>query len=251
MKPPAARRLLAGIAVLGAAMVSCRAAPPADELAQAKKRMIDVHLKGEGITDPRVLAAMEKVRREAFCIPEFRLQAYDDRPLPIGQGQTISQPFIVAYMTQALSLKPGEKVLEIGTGSGYQAAVLAEMGAKVFSIEILESLSKRAEKALLAEGYDVHLRVGDGYAGWPEEAPFDAIIATAAPPEVPRALLDQLAPGGRFVVPVGEVRDSQELRLYQKDEKGTIFVKTLLPVRFVPMVRGEEEPEKRRAAGQK
>ncbi len=233
-------------------MVSCRAAPPADELAQAKKRMIDVHLKGEGITDPRVLAAMEKVRREAFCIPEFRLHAYDDRPLPIGQGQTISQPFIVAYMTQALSLKPGEKVLEIGTGSGYQAAVLAEIGVKVFSIEIIEPLAKRAEKALLAEGYeDVRLRVGDGYAGWPEEAPFGAIIVTAAPPEVPRKLLDQLSPGGRLIVPVGEIADAQELRLYQKDAKGAISVKTLLPVRFVPMVRGEEEPPApRRAAGQ-
>ena len=203
--------------------------------------MIEEDIQGRGIGDRRVLEAMARVHREAFCRPEERNLAYADSPLPIGYGQTISQPFIVAYMTQALELLPGQKVLEIGTGSGYQTAILAEMGVRVYSIEIVEPLARRAALALGQEGYrDVHLRTGDGYLGWPEESPFDAIMLTAAPERVPQALLDQLAPGGRLLAPVGPFSDAQDLSLYRKGTAGRLSVERLLPVRFVPMVHGKE-----------
>jgi protein-L-isoaspartate(D-aspartate) O-methyltransferase len=205
---------------------------------RARQRFVETRLRM--ITDERVKTAFSKVRREQYCIDANRERAYDDRPLPIGFGQTISQPSLVAYMTEALALKPGEKVLEIGTGSGFQAAMLAEMGARVFTIEIIDALAKRAASTLHAEGYgDVQIRAGDGYRGWPEEAPFDAIILTAAPEQVPQALLDQLRPNsGRLLVPEGpQGPGGQTLRLYRKALDGTITAEPLLAVRFVPMVR--------------
>jgi protein-L-isoaspartate(D-aspartate) O-methyltransferase len=178
---------------------------------------------------------MAKVPRHLFVPEHLRGRAYADEPLPIGEGQTISQPYIVAYMTEALGLKGGERVLEIGTGSGYQTAVLAECGGQVWTVEILESLSRQARSVLDGLGYTgVHYRVGDGWAGWPEEAPFDAIIVTAAAAEMPAALEDQLAVGGRMVVPVGT--DLQELVLVRRRKSG-LTRERLLAVRFVPLIR--------------
>ena len=195
--------------------------------------MVDTQIVAEGITDPTVIAAMRRVPRHRF-IPDYASKdAYGDFPLSIGHRQTISQPFIVAYMTQALELSPGEKVLEIGTGSGYQAAILAELGVQVFSIEIVEPLAQYARDNLSKLGYDhVRVRAGDGYQGWAEERPFDAIILTAAPDHIPSPLLEQLAVGGRLILPVGDY--SQNLVLIRRTEEG--YQRTeLLPVRFVPM----------------
>jgi protein-L-isoaspartate(D-aspartate) O-methyltransferase len=164
--------------------------------------------------------------------------AYENRPLPIGEGQTISQPYIVALMTDLLDPKPTDRVLEVGTGSGYQAAVLAELVGKVYTIEIVEPLAKRARQILEQLGYsNVETRIGDGYNGWPEAAPFDSIIVTAAPAEIPRALIDQLRPGGRMVIPVGGSRDVQDLLLVEKRADGTAVTKRTLTVRFVPLTR--------------
>jgi len=201
--------------------------------------MVDTQIVGGGITDPRVVAAMRRVPRHGF-IPDYASEdAYGDFPLPIGHNQTISQPYIVAYMTEALRLQPGEKVLEIGTGSGYQAAILAELGVHVFSIEIVKPLAQYAKDNLLKLGYDqVMVRAGDGYQGWPEESPFDAIIITAAPDHVPSPLLEQLAVGGRLIVPVGAY--TQNLVLIRRTEEG--YQRTeLLPVRFVPMTGQAEK----------
>ena len=200
--------------------------------------MVNTQIIGGGITDTRVIAAMRRVPRHEF-MPSYEAEdAYGDFPLPIGHDQTISQPFIVAYMTEALKLSPGEKVLEIGTGSGYQAAILAELGAQVFSIEIVKPLAQYAKDNLSKLGYhQVHVRAGDGYEGWPEESPFDAIIITAAPDHVPAPLLDQLAMGGRLMLPVGGY--SQNLVMIRRTKEG--YQRTeLLPVRFVPMT-GEAE----------
>lgn len=200
--------------------------------------MVNTQIIGGGITDTRVIAAMRRVPRHEF-MPSYEAEdAYGDFPLPIGHDQTISQPFIVAYMTEALKLSPGEKVLEIGTGSGYQAAILAELGAQVFSIEIVKPLAQYAKDNLSKLGYhQVHVRAGDGYEGWPEESPFDAIIITAAPDHVPAPLLDQLAMGGRLILPVGGY--SQNLVMIRRTKEG--YQRTeLLPVRFVPMT-GEAE----------
>jgi len=201
--------------------------------------MVDTQIVGEGITDPRVVAAMRRVPRHGFIPDSASEDAYGDFPLPIGYNQTISQPYIVAYMTEALRLQPGEKVLEIGTGSGYQAAILAELGVRVFSIEIVKPLAQYAKDNLLKLGYDqVMVRAGDGYQGWPEESPFDAIIITAAPDHVPSPLLEQLAVGGRLILPVGDY--SQNLVLIRRTEEG--YQKTeLLPVRFVPMTGQAEK----------
>jgi len=184
----------------------------------------------------RVLDAMRKVRREAF-VPEDAVEsAYVNAPLPIGCGQTISQPYIVALMTDLLDLKPDDRVLEIGTGSGYQAAILAELVGEVFSVEVIPDLARRAAKVLAAEGYGrIALRVGDGSLGWPEHAPFDAIIVTAAARDVPPALLEQLAPGGRMAIPVGEPRGDQDLRLLEKDAQGKVTSRWVLSVAFVPL----------------
>lgn len=194
--------------------------------------MIDQQLVPRGITDPLVLGAMRSVPRHLFVPEAFRDEAYQDHPVPIGHAQTISQPYIVAFMTQALELTGGERVLEVGTGSGYQAAVLAEIADEVYSIEILEPLAREAEQRLKELHYRVHLRVGDGYGGWPEAAPFDAIIVAAAPDHVPQPLIQQLAPGGRLVIPVGT--SSQELIRVRRTPAG-IARDAILPVRFVPM----------------
>jgi protein-L-isoaspartate(D-aspartate) O-methyltransferase len=202
--------------------------------------MVEQQLKARDIKDERVLAAMGKVPREAFVPPESRAASYEDGPLPIGYDQTISQPYIVAFMTEQLRLKPSDRVLEIGTGSGYQAAILAELGSEIFSVEIVEPLARAAEATLQRLGYtNVHVKIGDGYKGWPEAAPFDAIIVTCAPDKVPQPLIDQLKDGGRMVIPVGE-RFAQQLYLLEK-RNGELKESATLPVRFVPMLRKAEK----------
>ena len=185
-----------------------------------------------------VMAAMGKIPRHRFVPSTQEPFAYENRPLPIGEGQTISQPYIVALMTDLLDTKPTDRVLEVGTGSGYQAAVLAELVAKVHTIEIVEPLAKRAMRTLEQLGYgNIEARIGDGYNGWAAAAPFDSIIVTAAPPEIPKALIDQLKPGGRMVIPVGGSRDVQELLLVEKRSDGTAVTRRTLTVRFVPLTR--------------
>jgi len=207
----------------------------ADHLAEARREMVEQQIRARGIENPRVLAAMARVPRHELVPSILRSLAYADRPLPIGHGQTISQPFIVAFMTEALNPAPADRVLEIGTGSGYQAAVLAELVAKVYTIEIVSPLGERARADLARLGYgNVFVRVGDGYEGWPEHAPFDAIIVTCSPEHVPQPLVDQLRDGGRMIIPVGDPQGGQELYLLEK--RGTKVVKrAVLPVRFVPM----------------
>jgi protein-L-isoaspartate(D-aspartate) O-methyltransferase len=206
----------------------------------ARKRMVERQIEGRGVHDPRVLAAMRAVPRHAFVGERYRDLAYDDTPLPIEAEQTISQPYIVAVMTELAQITPGEKVLEVGTGSGYQAAVLATLGADVYSIEIVKELADSARDRLHALGYTVHVRHGDGYAGWQEAAPFDAILVTAAPPSVPAPLRAQLALGGKLVIPVGE--GYQELLVITRTAKG-YEEKNVLPVRFVPMTgKAQEKP---------
>lgn len=204
---------------------------PPDPYAEARFEMVERTVALRGITDPRVLAAMKITPRHEFVPPAIRHQAYDDRPLPIGFDLTISQPFIVATMTQAAKVKAGDRVLEIGTGSGYQAAVLAMMGAKVYTIEIHEQLAKRTKLVFERAGFrDVQLRIGDGYFGWPDAAPFDAILITCATPIIPQPLLAQLKPGGRIVAPVGDDFE-QELVVLTKSSSG-IVRESLMGVRF-------------------
>lgn len=189
---------------------------------------------------PAVRKAMEKVERHRLVPPSEASRAYRNHPLPIGSGQTISQPYIVALSTDLLTPKPGDVVLEVGTGSGYQAAVLAEIVSKVYTIEIIESLGKTAAKRLAELGYgNIEVKIGDGYAGWSEKAPFDGIVVTAAAPRVPQPLVDQLKPGGRMVIPVGGSSDIQYLKLLTKRADGGIDEKRVLPVRFVPLVPGK------------
>ena len=185
---------------------------------------------------PRTLEVMRAVRREAFVPPAAAAHAYENRPQVIGHGQTISQPFIVALMTDLLELKPDHVVLEVGTGSGYQAAVLAKLARQVFSVEVIGELAERARAALAAEGFsNVEVRIGDGAAGWPEHAPFDAIIVTAAAPDVPQTLIDQLRSPGRMAIPVGAPHAEQELMLIEKDTEGAVNNQRVLPVAFVPL----------------
>lgn len=200
-------------------------------------------LRSVGIRDERVLTAVAATPRRLF-VPSFLLEEADaDRPLPIGHGQTISQPYIVALMTEWLRLRGDERVLEIGTGSGYQAAILARLAREVFSVEIVPDLATRAGKALVDAGIEnVHIRVGDGSRGWPEEAPFDRIIVTAAPARIPDALVAQLAPGGRLVVPVGGDPEHQLLHLVAKGPNGELEAREILPVRFVPLVSTDPTP---------
>src|SRR6266481_6116558 len=204
------------------------------DFAAERQRMVQQQLMARGVHEERVLAAMAKVPREEFVPADSRAATYEDGPLPIGNGQTISQPYIVAFMTEQLRLSPTDRVLEIGTGSGYQAAILAELAREVYTIEIVAPLAQSAEAALQRLGYkNVHVKVGDGYKGWPENAPFDAIIVTCAPDRVPRPLTDQLKEGGRMIIPVGD-RFAQQLYLLEK-KNGQLKESAVLPVRFVPM----------------
>jgi protein-L-isoaspartate(D-aspartate) O-methyltransferase len=241
------RRLLGWTAVLPLAVgcgdvdvdVALTSQPAAANLDAARSRMVDEQLAGRDIRDPRVLGAMRRVPRHEFVPEALRPGAYADTPLPIGHNQTISQPYIVAYMTEALAVQPTHKVLEIGTGSGYQAAVLGELAQDVYTIEIVEPLAATARETLKRLGYtNVHVRTGNGYLGWPEQAPFDRVMVTAAPDHVPPALVEQLKIGGLMAIPVG-VGD-QELRILRRTEKGLETLRTL-PVRFVPMT-GKPKP---------
>ncbi len=202
--------------------------------------MVKEQLQARDVKDKKVLRVMSQTPRHRFVPEEYEQQAYSDQPLPIGEGQTISQPYIVGLMTQLLRLEGDEKVLEIGTGSGYQAAILAQLAKKVYTIEIKEKLARTARERLSREGYkNVTVKHGDGYKGWEEHAPFDRIILTAAPKEVPSALVDQLAKGGRMVLPVGEFY--QRLKVLTKKRDGTIEERSVAGVRFVPMIHGSEE----------
>ncbi len=197
--------------------------------------------------DPAVIRALRTVPREEFVPPRLRAQAYLDSPLPIGLGQTISQPYIVAVMSHLAGVKAGERVYELGTGSGYQAAVLGAMGVTVYSIEIVPELAERAAATLARLGYDkVHVRAGDGYLGWPEAAPFDAVMVTAAHPKIPQPLIDQLKVGGRLVMPVGDTYETQQLTVLTKQPDGTLKRRQVLPVRFVPITgkgaRRDDQP---------
>ncbi len=210
-----------------------KASRTADEYQGQRRRMVDEQIRPRGILNNSVLKAMEKVPRHKFVPDPLRDKAYADHPLPIGLNQTISQPAIVAYMTEMADISKGEKVLEIGTGSGYQAAILGELAKEVYTIEILPELAERAGKILKELGYkNVFVKAGNGYLGWPEHAPFDAIVVTAAPDEVPKALVEQLAVNGKMVIPVGTT--NQEMVLIQKTQKG-VTEKRTIPVRFVPM----------------
>jgi protein-L-isoaspartate(D-aspartate) O-methyltransferase len=236
--------LLAFVALLP--LVHCsgwsRSAPAAAQtestasFEQQRLDMVDKQIKARGVKDSRVLAAMLQVPRHQFVPGAVRAQSYADYPLPIGEGQTISQPYVVALMTELLKLDEHQKVLEIGTGSGYQAAVLSLLAGQVYSIEIVESLATQADKLLRQLGYRVNVRAGNGYEGWPEEAPFDRIVLTAAPPQMPQILVDQLKAGGRLVAPVGSPGGDQELVVLDKDKEGQVRSMSVIGVRFVPMV---------------
>jgi len=240
---PAARNLVKKRQLCLAALVSLvvfAGSPWASDvdlaMGERRERMVREQIQARGVKDPRVLEAMRRVPRHMFVPPSVASKAYQDSPLPIGHGQTISQPFIVAYMCEALGLEGHEKVLEIGTGSGYHAAVLSLLAREVYTIEILEPLADEARERLQVLGYDnVTVVCGDGYQGLAQQAPFDAIVVTAAPPEIPQELMRQLKTGGRMVVPVGE--GTQELLRITRTEQGA-RVERLLPVRFVPMVPG-------------
>ena len=217
------------------------------EFAVERERMVKEQVARRGVTDTRLLAALRKVPRDQFVPEAVRHLAHTDQPLPIGHEQTISQPFIVAFMTEKLQLKPTDRVLEIGTGSGYQAAILAELAREVYTIEIVAPLGKRAQTTLQRLGYkNIHVKIGDGYEGWPEEAPFDAVIVTCAPEHVPRPLIDQTREGGRVIIPVGAA-DSQLLYLLEK-KAGRLQQRAVLPVRFVPMT-GSAREQKAEEAG--
>ncbi len=207
-----------------------------DEMAAARSRMVTRDLQGRDIRNKAVLEAMAKVPRHLFVPRMLMNRAYADHPLPIGDGQTISQPYVVAMMTQAVSPKAGDRVLEIGTGSGYQAAVLAEIVDEVYTIEIIPALAQSAAARLKELGFDnVHVKAGDGFFGWPEKAPFDLIVVTAAAPKIPTLLLEQLARGGRLIMPVGPVETSQRLTLVTRDREGRLSYQVREGVRFVPM----------------
>lgn len=227
------------LSLFGAAML-IGAAPDEDRFLAERLKMVATQIEGRGIEDQRVLDAMRRVPRHVFVPLQHRDEAYEDRPLPIGHGQTISQPYIVAAMTELLDPKPSDRVLEVGTGSGYQAAILSRLVKEVYTVEIVPELGEQARRVLKAHGFDdVHVVIGDGYRGLPKRAPFDGIIVTAAPEKVPRPLLEQLRVGGRLIIPVGG-RD-QELKVYTKTETG-YDVRSVFGVRFVPMT-GEATQE--------
>jgi protein-L-isoaspartate(D-aspartate) O-methyltransferase len=228
-----------GFMLLGLAGVTGAAEAP-DQFASSRRVMVGRDLKGRDITASQVLAAMEQVPRHLFVPPALASQAYNDHPLPIGHGATISQPYIVALMTQAAGIKPGQRVLEVGTGSGYQAAILASLTDKVYTIELIPELSQSAAERLARLGYGlVQVKNGDGYQGWPEFAPFDAIIVTAAAPEIPAPLKEQLKDGGRLIIPVGPAYGPQYLLRLTK--QGNTFQEEMLsPVAFVPLVKPKD-----------
>lgn len=202
-----------------------------------RERMVRVQIQERDVSSRNLLVAMRAVPRHLFVPADLARYAYDDRPLPIGEGQTISQPYIVALMTEYLDLQAADRVFEVGTGSGYQAAVLSLLAKRVYTIEINRPLGEQAARRLRSLGYkNVEVRIGNGYAGWPEQAPFEKIILTAAPPEVPQVLIDQLKPGGRLVAPVGEPYHAQELVVLEKSRSGRISTRKVLPVAFVPMI---------------
>lgn len=238
--------IIASVSLVFAASISCgsedhiaKTDTSNDRYASLRENMVVYQIEGRGVRNARVLAAMRKVPRHLFVPESERSEAYTDHPLPIGHEQTISQPYIVAIMSELLNLDPGAKVLEIGTGSGYQAAVLAELAANVYTIEIIPELARQAERTLREMGYrNIEVRCGDGFEGWPEQAPFDAIIVTAAPKDIPEKLVDQLRIGGRLVIPVGSI--SQELLRCTKTPKG-LTTENIIPVRFVPMVGKEKK----------
>jgi protein-L-isoaspartate(D-aspartate) O-methyltransferase len=215
------------------------AAGAADDSRKAERLALVKQIEAQGVKDAATLAALRAVPRHEFVPATEKGRAYGDHPLPIGHGQTISQPYIVGFMTEVLQPRPGMKVLEVGTGSGYQAAVLAETGATVKTVEIFEPLARQASERLRRLGYkNVEVRHADGHFGWKEAAPFDAVIVTAAAGYIPPALIEQLKPGGRMVIPVGSVGGVQNLILVEKDAKGETSTEILLPVRFVPMLKG-------------
>ena len=221
--------------LLAAALLPVRGEDP---FAAQREMMVREQIQARGVRNPDVLAAMRQVPRHLFVPEQVRSLAYRDHPLPIGAGQTISQPYIVALMSELLQVRKSDRVLEIGTGSGYHAAVLARLAKHVYSMELVESLAESARKTLIAGGYtNVTVRQGDGYLGWPEEAPFDRIILTAAPPEVPPALIDQLRPGGILVAPVGSGAFGQDLIVIEKAADGKLRRRSVIPVMFVPMVK--------------
>ncbi len=212
----------------------------ADPYQQQRENMVRDQIEARGVRAPEVLKAMRTAPRHLFVPADLVSQAYRDHPLPIGEGQTISQPYIVALMTELLEADRSHKVLEIGTGSGYQAAVLSPLVRTLYSIEIVPSLGEQAARRLQALGYkNVEVRIGNGYKGWPEQAPFDRIILTAAPPQIPQALIEQLKPGGRLVAPVGGRFQGQDLVVLEKSRSGKISTRKVLPVAFVPMVNRE------------
>jgi protein-L-isoaspartate(D-aspartate) O-methyltransferase len=232
--------------IIAAALICVSCSPAQTQVADfagQRERMVKEQIVMRGLVAERVLSALRKVPREEFVPAEYRAESYTDKALPIGYDQTISQPYIVAFMTEELRPQPRDRVLEVGTGSGYQAAILAELVAEVYTIEIIEPLAKKAEATLQRLGYrNVHVKTGDGYKGWPERAPFDSIIVTCAPERVPQPLLDQLKEGGRMIIPVG-AKFAQELYLFEK-KNGRLQQSAVLPVRFVPMLRTEKEGEK-------
>jgi protein-L-isoaspartate(D-aspartate) O-methyltransferase len=231
---------LLGAALVALGGVACGQAG-AEDWARLRQRMVAEQLRSRDIDNKRVLAAMAKVPRHDFVPPAKRALAYSDGPLPIGHEQTISQPYIVALMTQLIDPKPGQRVLEVGTGSGYQAAVLAELVQDVYSVELIPELAQSAAKRLKDLGYkNVQVRAGDGYKGWPEVAPFDAVVVTCGARHVPEPLLEQLKPGGKMVIPVGASSDRQTLLLITKTATGAVQTREIAPVRFVPLRRPKE-----------
>ncbi len=245
ISPPAAAPAERAAATGPTESATKAARPRSGEFAAQRARMVETQIAARGVRDPRVLEAMRHVPRHWFVPGNLTGSAYADRPLPIGFDQTISQPYIVALMTELLAVRPGDKVLEIGTGSGYQAAVLSELTEEVYSIEIVEGLARRTMRLLKERGYgQVRVRIGDGFRGWPEEAPFDAIIVTCAAPQPPPALVEQLGAGGRMCIPVDSNLMGQDLLVLTKRADGGVDRRNVLPVIFVPMT-GEAQKERK------
>jgi len=228
------------IALFGSQCISAQI-----DFQEARKRMVEDQIRARGVRDARVLQAMGSVPRHEFVPEEYRASAYDDAPLPTSLGQTISQPYIVALMTELAEPQPHHRVLEVGTGSGYQAAILSHLVREVYTIELLPELARSASARLDRLGFkNIRVREGDGYLGWPDHAPFDSILVTAGATEIPKPLVEQLKPGGRLVIPVGKSSQSQELQVLTKDMQGKTTVRNIIPVRFVPLRRAGGEANK-------